>query len=92
MRIVIQNRQTGQYLQDAGGWTRHMHDARDFVCSAAAMKARQMHEVADAALVFCFEREGYSIAVPLDPLASPACVNGEGVTHQARPAEALLPA
>ena len=92
MRIVIQDRGTGQYLQEAGGWTRHMLDARDFVCSADAMKARQMHEVADAALVFCFEREGYSIAVPLEPLPTPACVNGEGAKHQMRHAEILLPA
>ena len=92
MRIVIQDRQTGQYLQDAGSWTRQRQDARDFVCSADAMKARQTHEVPDAALVFCFEREGYSIAVPLEPLATSPCVNGEGVPHQARHAEALLPA
>ena len=68
MRIVLQDRQTGHYLQETGGWTEFVERARDFACSAEAMNVRQMFRVADAALVFRFEREGYSIGVPLEPL------------------------
>jgi hypothetical protein len=92
MRIVIQDRRTGHYLEETGGWTTYLPHARDFVCSADAIKARQMHEVTDAALVFCFEREGYSIAVPLDPLGTPASVPADPMQSESRPRPASVPA
>ena len=92
MRIVIQDRQSGLYLHDAGGWTKQIQEAQDFVCSADALKARQMHEVAEAALVFCFEREGYSIAVPLDPLPATAGLKANNVKHDRLPEQAPVPA
>ena len=45
-----------------------VRQARDFVSSADAINARQQHGLAEASLVFRFEREGYSISVPLEPL------------------------
>ena len=68
MRIVLQDRRSGHYLQETGGWTEYVDRARDFACSADAMNARQTFQVADATLVFRFEREGYSIGVPLEPI------------------------
>lgn len=92
MRIVIQDRQTGHYLHDMGGWTRNLHDARDFLCSADAIRARQTIDVAEALLVFRFEREGYSIAVPLEPqpTPTPAPAPIETVETETRPT--LVPA
>jgi hypothetical protein len=68
MRIVVQNPKTGCYLEETGGWTMDVRQARDFVSSADAMNARRQHGLAEASLVFRFEREGYSISVPLEPL------------------------
>ncbi|HKQ39857.1 MAG TPA: hypothetical protein VJ063_17390 [Verrucomicrobiae bacterium] len=68
MRIVVQNPRTGCYLEETGGWTTDVRHARDFVSSADAMSARRQHGLPEASLVFRFEREGYSISVPLDAL------------------------
>lgn len=68
MRIVVQNPRTGCYLEETGGWTADVRHARDFVSSADAMQVRRQHGLAEASLVFRFEREGYSISVPLEPL------------------------
>lgn len=68
MRIVIQNPRTGCYLEETGGWTSDVRHARDFVSSADAMNSRRQHGLPEASLVFRFEREGYSISVPLEPL------------------------
>jgi len=68
MRIVVQNPRTGCYLEETGGWTVDIRQARDFVSAAVAMNALRQHGLADASLVFRFEREGYSICVPLEPL------------------------
>jgi hypothetical protein len=70
MRIVVQNPKTGCYLQEAGAWTNDVRHARDFVSSADAMNARRQHLVPEASLVFRFEREGYSICIPLEPLVA----------------------
>ena len=65
-----------------GGWTTDVKQARDFPSSADAMTARRQYQVADASLVFRFEREGYAISVPLEPLG----IEGAGVPSQAKPA------
>ena len=68
MTIALQDWRTGYYLDDSGGWTTYVQQARDFQSSAEAMNARAKHQVAQAVLVFRFEREGYAIRVPLDPV------------------------
>lgn len=68
MRIIVQNPKTGSYLEDSGGWTSDVRLARDFLSSADAINVRRQHQLPQASLVFRFEREGYSITVPLEPL------------------------
>jgi hypothetical protein len=68
MKILIQDVRTGHYLQETGTWTAHSDYAQDFPSSGAALNARLRWQVAEARLVFRFEREGYLIAVPLDPV------------------------
>jgi hypothetical protein len=72
MTIFLQDRQTGCYLDEADGWTSYLQNARDFKSSAEAMNARSRQQVAEATLIFRFEREGYSIRVPLDRLENQA--------------------
>jgi len=79
MIIVLQDCRTGNYLDEMGGWTSCVQHARDFKSSAEAMNARCRLQVAEAMLIFRFEREGYSIRVPLEPLKGqvipgPVCV------------------
>jgi len=85
MRIVVQHPRTGYYLEETGGWTTDVRYARDFVSSADAMSARRQHGLPEASLVFRFEREGYSISVPLEPL------RGEGPDMPFRPDTAATP-
>lgn len=82
MRIVVQDPRTGYYLEEMGGWTSDVKQARDFPSSADAMIARRQYQVADASLVFRFEREGYAISVPLEPLV----VDGSSIPLQPKPA------
>jgi hypothetical protein len=70
MRIIVQNPKTGCYLEDSGGWTRDVRLARDFLSSADAINVRRQHQLHQASLVFRFDREGYSITVPLEALHS----------------------
>jgi hypothetical protein len=70
MRIIVQNPKTGCYLEDTGGWTRDVRLARDFLSSSDAINVRRQQQLPQASLVFRFEREGYSITVPLEPLHS----------------------
>jgi len=55
-------------MEETGGWTMDVRHARDFISSADAINARRQHGLPEASLVFRFEREGYSISVPLEPL------------------------
>jgi hypothetical protein len=66
MTIALQDCRTGCYLDESGGWTNYVRDARGFQSSAEAMNARLRHRIAEAHLVFRFEREGYLIQVPLE--------------------------
>ena len=68
MRILIQDQGTGRYVDDTEGWTDSADDARDFPSSGDAMTARVKLGVTNARLVFRFDREGHSIAVPLEPI------------------------
>jgi len=72
MTIALQDCRTGCYLDETGGWTGYVQDARGFQSSAEALNARQRHGVAEALLVFRFEREGYRIQVPLERLEARA--------------------
>ena len=72
MPIIVQNPKTGSYLEDSGGWTSDVRLARDFLSSADAINVRRQHQLPQASLVFRFEREGYSITVPLEALPTEA--------------------
>ena len=68
MRILIQDSGTARYLDQTGGWTECVERAGDFTSSEEALRVRRERQLAEAKLVFRFEREGYSISVPLEPL------------------------
>jgi hypothetical protein len=85
MIIILQDCRTGNYLDETGGWTSCVQHAHDFKSSAEAMNVRCRQGVVEAMLIFRFEREGYSIRVPLEPLkgeaipepaCAPACAEG----------------
>ena len=91
MRIVVQDPKTGCYLEETGGWTDDVRVARDFLSSADAISARRQLQIDEASLVFRFEREGYSITVPLERLphhAPELPFRPEGAT--AHPADLLI--
>ena len=87
MRIVVQHPKTGCYLEETGGWTNDVRAARDFLSSADAISTRRQLRVDEASLVFRFEREGYAITVPLEPLQPLAFDSGSTPRH---PADLLI--
>jgi hypothetical protein len=69
MKIVLKDRTSGRFLGEGYEWTTRAQEALAFSSSDAALIASEEHGLAEADLVFRFERQGYSITVPLRPAA-----------------------
>jgi len=65
MRILLQQKETGSYLQDIGVWTRDPTLALDFLSSTRAIEFCATHKVLGVQLVLKFEEQHYDIVLPL---------------------------
>lgn len=59
MRIVLQHKDTGLYLQDMDTWTRDSSEAIDFISSTAAMEFCSTNKIDSLQIVLKFDQEKY---------------------------------
>lgn len=81
MRIVLQQKATGEYFHDIGSWTRDSAEAMDFLSSTAAIEFCQVNRLTDLQLVLKFEEHKYDIVIPV---TSPEQI-GEPAAQTAQP-------
>lgn len=65
MRILLQQKSTGTYLQDLGTWTREPADAMDFLSSTSAIDFCAANKILDVQLVLKFDEQHYDIVLPM---------------------------
>jgi hypothetical protein len=65
MRILLQQKDTGFYLQDDGAWTRDSAEAMDFLSSTRAIDFCAAHKISGVQLVLKFEEQHYDIVLPM---------------------------
>ena len=65
MRILLQQKDTGLYLQNDGAWTRDAAEAMDFLSSTRAIDFCASHKISGVQLVLKFEEQHYDIVLPM---------------------------
>lgn len=65
MRILLQHRLTGLYLQEDLSWTRQSTEALDFLSSSTAIDFCATNRLSEVQLVFKFDEHKYEIVVPM---------------------------
>ena len=65
MRILLQQQDTGAYLQDTGVWTRDATKGMDFLSSTHAIDFCATHKILGVQLVLKFEEHHYDIVLPM---------------------------
>jgi hypothetical protein len=68
MRILLQQRDTGLYLEAADAWTADATEATDFVSSTAALDFCAAHRLTGVQIVLKFDQEKHEIVLPTLPL------------------------
>lgn len=65
MRILLQQKATGQYYQDVGVWTRNPAEAMDFLSSMKAIEFCMSNKVGGVQIVLKFDQQHYDIVLPM---------------------------
>jgi hypothetical protein len=65
MRILLQQKETGSYLQESGVWTPDPAKAMDFLSSTHAIDFCAKQKIAGVQLVLKFEEHHYDIVLPM---------------------------
>jgi hypothetical protein len=65
MRIILQQKDTGLYLNEVGLWVRDSVGAMDFVSSTTAIDFCVTNKLSDVQLVLKFEEQEYDIVMPV---------------------------
>jgi hypothetical protein len=65
MRILLQQKESGHYLQNDGSWAREIASAQDFLSSTRAIEYCADHHIAGVQLVLKFEEHRYDIVLPM---------------------------
>lgn len=65
MRILLQQKQSGEYFKDVGAWTRNATEAMDFLSSTKAIEFCVVNKVSGVQLVLKFDEQHYDIVVPM---------------------------
>ncbi len=65
MRILLQQKETGLYFKEVGGWAHNPADAMDFVNSTKAIDFCATHKITGVQLVLKFEEQLYEIVMPM---------------------------
>ncbi len=70
MRVLVQQKDSGLYLQELNSWSRRSSEALDFLSSTAAIDFCLAHHVSGVQLVLKFDEQRYDIVMPLMPQVS----------------------
>ena len=65
MRILLQQKETGLYLQQVGAWTRDAGEGMDFLSSTRAIEFCAANNISGVQLVLKFEEQLYDIVLPM---------------------------
>lgn len=68
MRILLQQKETGLYLQDVAEWTCRSAEARDFLSSTVAIEFCLSNRLKGLQVVLKFEEERFDIVFPISPV------------------------
>lgn len=67
MRILLQQRETGQYFKDIGNWTENSGEAMNFLSSTAAIDFCVLNKFSGVQIVLKFDEQRYDIVLPVLP-------------------------
>jgi hypothetical protein len=70
MRVLLQQIDSGLYLQDVNSWSRRNVEAIDFLSSTAAIEFCLTHKISGVQLVLKFDEQRYEIVLPVLPQLS----------------------
>jgi hypothetical protein len=65
MKVLLQQKNTGEYYKEDGVWTRDPAEAMDFLSSTKAIEYCVTRKVAGVHLVLKFEEQHYDIVLPV---------------------------
>jgi hypothetical protein len=65
MKILLQNKKTGGFVEEAGSWTTHIQKAFTFLNSDKAVEFAVEHRLSDVHLVLWFEELHHRLTIPL---------------------------
>jgi hypothetical protein len=74
MRVLLQQKDSGLYLQDLESWARRSSEAKDFLSSTAAIDFCLAHNISGVQLVLKFDEQRYDIVLPLMPQAASGAI------------------
>ncbi|HMP82474.1 MAG TPA: hypothetical protein PKA41_07165 [Verrucomicrobiota bacterium] len=65
MRILLQNKTSGEYFKDVGSWTRNASEAMDFLSSMKAIDFCVANKMSSVQIVLKFDEQHYDIVLPM---------------------------
>jgi hypothetical protein len=65
MRILLQQKETGEYFKDVGAWTRDPAEAMDFLSSTRAIDFCVRNKISPVQIVLKFDEQHYDIVLPM---------------------------
>ena len=65
MKVLLQQKKTGEYFKEDGVWTRDPVEAMDFLSSTKAIEYCVMKKIDSVHLVLKFEDQHYDIVLPM---------------------------
>ena len=70
MRILLQRKDDGLYLEDIGAWISDSANAMDFMSSTSAIDFCIANKISNVQLVLKFDEQRYDIVLPVLPTHS----------------------
>ena len=65
MKVLLQQKETGEYFRDVGVWTRNPAEAMDFLSSMKAIDFSVANKIANVQIVLKFKEQHYDIVLPM---------------------------
>lgn len=65
MRILLQNKESGEYFKDVGDWTLNPSEAMDFLSSMKAIDFCVTNKMSRVQIVLKFDEQHYDIVLPM---------------------------
>jgi hypothetical protein len=65
MKVLLQDKETGLYLKEAGVTTQHTFDAMDFLSSSRAIEFCAIRRIGGMQIVLRFDEQHFDIVLPM---------------------------